>query len=67
MHFSSITLINISRLFRTVEQVNKKIFVRGLPWETTDQSLRAVFEQYGVIAEVGVFKFNILIASFGQE
>lgn len=33
-------------------QVNKKIFVRGLPWETTDQSLRAVFEQYGEIAEV---------------
>lgn len=34
-------------------QVNKKIFVRGLPWETNDQSLRAVFEQYGEIAEVG--------------
>lgn len=32
-------------------QVNKKIFVRGLPWETNDQSLRAVFEQYGEIAE----------------
>lgn len=38
-------------------QVNKKIFVRGLPWETNDQSLRAVFEQYGEIAEVSfVFK-----------
>ncbi|CAM9489317.1 unnamed protein product [Ascophyllum nodosum] len=34
--------------------VNKKIFVRGLPWETTDQSLRAVFEQYGEIAEATV-------------
>ena len=38
--------------FRVPCQVNKKIFVRGLPWETTDQSLRAVFEQYGEIAEV---------------
>ncbi|CAM9888309.1 unnamed protein product [Ectocarpus sp. 6 AP-2014] len=34
--------------------VNKKIFVRGLPWETNDQSLRAVFEQYGEIAEATV-------------
>lgn len=35
-----------------LEQVNRKIFVRGLPWETTDSSLRSVFEPFGEIIEV---------------
>lgn len=46
-------------------QVNKKIFVRGLPWETTDQSLRAVFEQYGEIAEVGCRAVVDMVESAG--
>lgn len=47
----NIALDDFGKLF---QQVNRKIFVRGLPWETTDHSLRSVFEQYGEIVEVRV-------------
>lgn len=32
----------------------KKLFVGGLSWDTTDQSLRAAFERFGVVTDAKV-------------
>lgn len=32
----------------------RKLFVRGLPWETTDESLREEFQKYGELDEASV-------------
>lgn len=34
--------------------MSKKLFVGGLSWDTTDQSLRAAFEAYGAVREARV-------------
>ncbi|MBM4291017.1 MAG: RNA-binding protein, partial [Deltaproteobacteria bacterium] len=36
--------------------MSKKIFVGGLSWGTTDQSLREAFEQFGEVADARVIK-----------
>ena len=36
------------------EPMNKKIFIRGLPWTTTEEGLRKAFEKYGEIANVSI-------------
>lgn len=37
-----------------VEDMGKKLFVGGLSWDTTDNSLRAAFERFGDIEDVKV-------------
>ncbi len=34
----------------------KKMYVGGLSWDTTDESLRNAFEKYGEVTEVAVIK-----------
>jgi len=34
--------------------MSKKLFVGGLSWDTTDQSLRAAFERFGPVSEAKV-------------
>jgi len=34
--------------------MSRKLFVGGLAWATTDESLRKAFEEYGLIAEAKV-------------
>jgi len=36
----------------------RKMFIGGLNWETTDESLRAYFEQFGEITECTVMREN---------
>jgi RNA recognition motif-containing protein len=34
--------------------MSRKLFVGGLPWATTDESLRKAFEEFGLIEEANV-------------
>ena len=34
----------------------KKLYVGGLSWDTTDESLRSAFAKYGEVSEVAVIK-----------
>ncbi len=36
--------------------MNSKLFVGGLPWATTDDSLHKAFEEYGAIEEANVVR-----------
>lgn len=36
--------------------MSRKLFVGGLPWATTDESLRKAFEPYGRIEEANVVR-----------
>jgi len=36
--------------------MNRKLFVGGLPWSTTDETLRKSFEGYGAIEEANVVR-----------
>lgn len=36
--------------------MEKKLFVGGLPWATTDETLRKAFEVYGAVEEANVVR-----------
>lgn len=36
--------------------MNRKLFVGGLPWATTDEGLRKAFEEFGSIEEANVVR-----------
>jgi len=36
--------------------MNRKLFVGGLPWATTDEALREAFEEYGNVEEANVVR-----------
>lgn len=40
----------------------RKLFIGGLSFETTEESLRAHFEQWGTLTDCVVFIFNVIFA-----
>eukprot|EP01094_Clydonella_sp_ATCC50884_P012625 TRINITY_DN2289_c0_g1_i4.p1 TRINITY_DN2289_c0_g1~~TRINITY_DN2289_c0_g1_i4.p1 ORF type:complete len:124 (+),score=4.34 TRINITY_DN2289_c0_g1_i4:43-372(+) len=47
------------------EESNRKLFVGGLSWETSDADLRAHFETYGTVAEAVVMRDRMTQRSRG--
>merc|ERR1719487_2698391 len=47
------------------DPVHRKLFVRGLSWDTTDETLRSVFEKYGTIEEAAVVRDRVTDKSKG--